>query len=306
MKAPHPLWITSIITWTLAVPALAEFPQTSDSKCNCYLTNTTTKNWYGRHKFFDFRNMPQYVNVSKPIQDPAASANSGPTSSYFTSSDWTSYWDLQTWNNSAMMHGNPDVTGSDATILMVNSPNNVYFENNNDSGSSSRTYLTMRTVRHQNFQSAAEFESQSGNYHYLSIRMLARTRGESGAITAMFTYRGAPTLSAVQEADLEVRTRDPKASIQYTNQPSWNANGDIAGATQNITKPGRLDWSDWMYHRMDWTPGSSNWFINGQLVYPPSFLTHPPKPQQFKDACLNIGFRRSLLSPFKRPATLVR
>lgn len=266
MRAPHPIWVAWAAAWTLAGPALAEFPQTSDSKCNCYLTNSTTKNWYSRHKFFDFRNMAQYVNVSQPLQDPAANTWAGPTSSYFLGQDWTNYWGLQTWNNSAMMHGNPDVTGSDATLLMVNSLNNVYFENNVDPKPASRTYLTMRTVRHKDFQSAAEFESNSGNYHYLSIRMLARTRGASGAITAMFTYRGAPTLSSVQEADLEVRTCDPKASIQYTNQPSWNANGDIAGASQNITRPGHLDWSDWMYHRMDWTPGSSNWFINGQLV----------------------------------------
>ncbi|KAI1640120.1 carbohydrate-binding module family 1 protein [Biscogniauxia mediterranea] len=66
--------------------------------------------------------------------------------------------------------------------------------------------------------------------------------------------------------DLEIRTGDPPYSIQYTNQPSWNTDGDVPQATRNITLPGRVDWSDGQYHRMDWNPGSSNWFIDGQIV----------------------------------------
>ncbi|KAI1849210.1 hypothetical protein JX265_008620 [Neoarthrinium moseri] len=273
------LWIALAVTSVILSTVLAEFPTTSDAKCNCYLTNTTTKNWFSRHKFFDFRNMSQYVNVPGPAQNPSAASDAGVASSYFESADWTNFWSLQRWNNSLMMRGNSDVTGSDATVLMVNSPSNVYFENNKDTKAASKTYMTMRTVRHQDFQSAAEFESGSGNYHYLSIRMLARTRGASGAITAMFTYRGAQSLQSVQEADLEVRTRDPSSSIQYTNQPSWNANGDIAGATKNITQPGKVNWNDWQYHRMDWTPGSTNWFVNGQLVSTISFQA-PRDPSQ--------------------------
>lgn len=260
------LWIALAVLSSAISAVLGDLPTTNDSKCNCYLTNTTTKNYFSSHKFFDFRNMTQYVNVPDPLQDPVASTNAPVTNGYFSGTNWTDYWAIQTWNNSAMMGGNSAVTGSDATVLMVNTPNNVYFEKNSDARPSSSTWLTMRTVRHQTFQSAAEFESTSSNYHYLSIRMLARTRGSSGAITAMFTYRGAPQLSNVQEADLEVRTQDPKDSIQYTNQPAYNATGDVAGATHNVTVPNKVNWSDWQYHRMDWTPGFTNWFVNGQLV----------------------------------------
>ncbi|KAK2072232.1 hypothetical protein P8C59_006603 [Phyllachora maydis] len=111
------------------------------------------------------------------------------------------------------------------------------------------------------FQTAAEFESVSEGYQHLSMRMLARTVGSAGACTAMFTYRdGTP----VQEADLEVRTRDPRDTVQYTNQPSLNGGGDIVNAaTANATLPDRLDWTEWAVHRYDWTPGRSTWFVDG-------------------------------------------
>ncbi|KAJ8120630.1 hypothetical protein ONZ43_g2710 [Nemania bipapillata] len=164
------------------------------------------------------------------------------------------------------MGGNSDVTGSDATVLMVNSPNNVYIQHNDDRNPSSSTYLVMRTMRHGNFQSAAEIESGSYNYQYLSIRMYARTKGSPGAVTAMFTFRNSDTLSKVQESDLEIRTVDPVQYIQYTNQPSWNADGNIPQATRNVSLPSKLGWSDWQYHRMDWTPGSTSWLVDGKLV----------------------------------------
>lgn len=256
----HDAWVALSVVSMLAAPTLGILLPTIDSKCNCYLTNTTVQNFFSTHKFFDFRNMPQNVNPTPPLQDVAANTNANMTSSYFASPEWKNYWEIQSWNNSARLNGS---IGGDASVLMVNSPNNVYLERNNDTKSSSTTYLTMRTVRHDNFQSAAEFDSVSGDYQYLSMRMLARTRGAAGAITAMFTYRGGDAASTVQEADLEVRTSDPKNVIQYTNQPSDHNN---TGSTRNITLPDRLTWSEWQHHRVDWTPGSSTWFVNGQLV----------------------------------------
>jgi hypothetical protein len=168
-----------------------------------------------------------------------------------SSPEWTSNWLIQNWNNSAQMGGNSDVTGSDATVLMVNSPNNIYIQHNDDKKPYSNTYLVMRTMRHETFQSAAEIESGPNNYQYLSIRMLARTIGAPGAITAMFTFRNSNTLSKVQESDLEIRTNDPVQYIQYTNQPSWNADGNIPQATRNVSLSSKLGWSDWQHHRMD-------------------------------------------------------
>lgn len=81
--------------------------------------------------------------------------------------------------------------------------------------------------------------------------MYARTRGSPGAVTAMFTFHNADTLSKVQESDLEIRTNDPVEYIQYTNQPSWNEDGSISQATRNVSLSAKLGWSDWQYHRMD-------------------------------------------------------
>lgn len=264
---PSPGWIPAVLASCL-VAVVVCYPLTTDSNCTCYQTNETASQFLTHHKFFDFRSLPQYVNVPKAIDDPALSAGADVTSSYFSTADWQSWWQIQSWNNSdTLQRGNQtNATISDATVFMVNSPSNIYFERNTDARPASQTYLTMRTARHTTFQSAAEFESVALDYRYLSVRMKARTKGPPGAITAMFTYRAAQDMNKVQEADLEVRTADPRSSIQYTNQPSWNDNGDVPGSTQNISDPRHVDWGSWQVHRMDWTPKASNWFVNGKLV----------------------------------------
>ncbi|OTA63096.1 glycoside hydrolase family 16 protein [Hypoxylon sp. EC38] len=255
-----------VISSVLSGVYAQNYPLVTDSRCNCYRTNTSTSHYFTHHRFFDFRDMSQYARVPAPINDPQGAADAPVTNNYFNDPAWTSMWSIQTWNNSALMNGSSDVTGSDATVLMVNSANNIYFDRNTDLRAASKTYLVMRTMRHDQFQSASEIESVSLGYRYLSIRMYARTRGAPGAVTAMFTFREAPQIAQVQEADLEIRTVDPKYSIQYTNQPSWNEAGDIPQATRNVSMPNRVDWSDWQYHRMDWTPGSTSWFVDGQLM----------------------------------------
>jgi hypothetical protein len=229
---------------------------TDDSNCGCYLMNGN-QTWFTSHRFFDFRSLSQYAGVPDVIDDPSAIAN--PTSGYFTSEEWTSFWMLGSWNNSG-----PHGARSDATVLMVNSPNNIYIES---SSSSSSTFLTLRTQRLDEFQTAAEIESASTSFKYLSLRMRARTVGAAGAITAMFTYRGADSLADVQESDLEIRTSDPANLIHYTNQPAYTEGGDVVpDATRNATMPNGLKWSDWATHRMDWTPGSTVWYVDGTEV----------------------------------------
>ncbi|KAI2472403.1 glycoside hydrolase family 16 protein [Annulohypoxylon bovei var. microspora] len=253
-----------VISSVLSTVCAQNYPLVTDSKCNCYRTNTTAAHYFTHHRFFDFRDMSQYVRVPGAINDPQGASDAPVTNNYFNDPAWTSVWSIQNWNNSALMNGSSDVTGSDATVLMVNSANNIYFDKNQDRGAASKTYMVMRTMRHDKFQSASEIESISLGYRYISIRMYARTRGAPGAVTAMFTFREAPKLAQVQEADLEIRTVDPTDSIQYTNQPSWNEAGDIPQATRNVSMPKRGGWSEWQYHRMDWTPGSTSWFVDGQ------------------------------------------
>ena len=251
-----------IILISATVPLAAAEPSlTEDSQCGCYLTNGNRSTYFAGHKFFDFRSLSEYAGVPAVIQDANASAGADETSAFFTTPVWTDFWMLGTWNNS-------NGARADATVLMVNSPNNIYVEANNEPDPSSQTWLTLRTQRlSDEFQTAAEIESASAKYKYLSIRMRARTIGAPGAITAMFTYRGSDTLAKVQESDLEIRTSDPRNTIQYTNQPSYTDAGDeVEQATVNVTMPGGLDWTDWADHRMDWTPGMTTWYVNDAQV----------------------------------------
>lgn len=284
MTAKRAMWPLSLLlaAGVLVSPSLAAYPLTTDSNCHCYMTNATSSNYFAHHKFHDFRQLTPYVKVPNQLDDPEATANALPASNYFVTPAWTNNWAIQRWNNSvALMANKSDPLASDATVLMVNSYNNVYIERNTDTAAASQTYLTMRTTRLQDFQSAAEVESVSQGYQFLSVRMLARTRGEQGAITAMFTYRAGPnnSLALVQEADLEIRTSDPPLFVQYTNQPSWNATGDIPQATRNASLPGGHRWSDWAYYRLDWTPGSSTWYVNGKLATTITFQA-PRDPAQ--------------------------
>ncbi|KAJ2984134.1 hypothetical protein NUW58_g6136 [Xylaria curta] len=272
----HRLWA---VLGAISLVSAQNFPLVTDSRCNCYRTNTTTSQYFRNHKFFDFRSLSQYARVPPPIDTAQGNADAPVTSAFFQSPEWRNAWSIQSWNNSAKMGGDPDVTGSDATVLMVNSPNNIYIQHNDDKFPTSNTYLVMRTMRHETFQSAAEIESGSLNYRFLSIRMYARTRGSTGAVTAMFTFRNGDTLAKVQEADLEIRTSDPPQYIQYTNQPSWNKDGDIPQATRNVTMLTKNGWTDWQYHRMDWNPGLTSWLVDGKLSTSIQFQA-PKDPSQ--------------------------
>ncbi|TGJ80317.1 hypothetical protein E0Z10_g8439 [Xylaria hypoxylon] len=251
--------------------------EVSDRQCDCYLTNDTSKNYFTTHNFFDFRALAQYAKVPSPIADPYDSTNADETSNYFLNDNWTKVWGIQQWNNS------DTVDSGDVPVLLVNSPNNIYIEKNEDENASSDTFLTMRTLRYKDYQSTAEFESISKAYHFLSVRMYARTIGAPGAITAMFTYRndgGSTQLTTVQESDLEIRTMDPKDKVQYTNQPSYNAAGyDIPKATRNATTPIQADWTQWSVHRMDWSPTDTTWYIDGRQVASIAFQV-PRDPSQ--------------------------
>ncbi|KAF2972803.1 hypothetical protein GQX73_g815 [Xylaria multiplex] len=267
--------LLSIVLQVLGRVACLE--QVNDRQCDCYLTNDTSKNYFTTHDFFDFRALAQYAKVPSPITDPYDSSDADETSNYFLDENWTNVWGIQRWNNS------DGVDSGDVPVLLVNSPNNIYIEKNEDEDPSSETFLTMRTLRYRHYQSAAEFESISKAYHFLSVRMYARTIGAPGAVTAMFTYRndgGARELTSVQESDLEIRTMDPPDKVQYTNQPSYNLEGyDIPQSTQNATTPKQADWTQWSVHRMDWSPKNTTWYIDGRQVASIAFQV-PRDPSQ--------------------------
>ncbi|KAI1393441.1 glycoside hydrolase family 16 protein [Hypoxylon trugodes] len=268
-KLLRPVMVAS----SLAQLSLAAYPEISSDRCDCFLTNGSSSHYFTSHKFFDFRDKSNYAGVPALLGTPEDSSQADATSDYFVSDEWTENWGLQTWNNSAALAS----TGSDASVFMVHSPNNVYIEKNEDENADSDTYLTMRTARLKDFQSASEFESKIHNYHFLSVRMYARTLGAPGAVTAMFTYRelaNSSDLAKVQESDLEIRTLDPPDYVQYTNQPSYTSMGlDLQEATRNVTIPDKRDWTNWAVYRMDWSPDATTWFIDGNEVASISFQT---------------------------------
>ncbi|KAK5664040.1 hypothetical protein OQA88_254 [Cercophora sp. LCS_1] len=266
--------VSLILLFSAAVPSTIAAQLTDHSKCSCYLTNGTESRFFSHHAFYDFRSQSQYAGVSSVITTKDETPGAPPTSKYFTSEKWSKWWILGNWNNS---HNNR----ADATVYMSHSPNNVYIEANPDkSPNAPQTWLTLRTSRlkdtkdSKEFQTSAEIESFSPGFRFVSVRMLARTIGAKGAVTALFTYKDSNKRAEVQESDMEVRTSDAEDIIHYTNQPSLDDEGDvITQATLNATLSDGLKWTDWAVHRMDWTPTRNTWFVNGKQVAQISFQT---------------------------------
>ncbi|TFA97695.1 hypothetical protein CCMA1212_010548 [Trichoderma ghanense] len=239
-------------------------PNNDDSVCDCFLTNGTQPAYFSHHMFFDFRNLTQDAGIPPIVTNVTNATFAPPTSSYFSTDEWTSVWQLQGWSNS---EGKGKGLSGAATVLMAYSPANVYIQKNKDEDADSQTYLTLRTQREPKFQSAAAFQTKTSDYQFVSLRMLARTIGSPGAVTAMFTYRDATASSSLQESDFEVLTRGPREQVQLTNQPSFDSDGKVnPEATTNATLPGDMIWSQWAVYRLDWTADSSVWYANGQQL----------------------------------------
>lgn len=250
-----PLHVTAQDTSGGAAPA---------KPCECFVTNGTAPEYFSNHLFLDYRNLTQFAGVPPTVSNEDAVSDAPITSDFFSSEEWTKHWGIQTWDNSK---GKSQGFSNDATVHMINSANNLFIQANEDSNADSATYLTMRTKRFKDFQTAAEFEAVRYDYKFLSLRMLARTVGSAGAVAGMFTYKNSSDPAGVQEADIEILTRDPGNVIQYTNQPSDLPDvGTIPEATRNVTLPDGVKWSDWAVHRVDWTPERSVWYINGHDV----------------------------------------
>ncbi|KAI0600033.1 carbohydrate-binding module family 1 protein [Biscogniauxia sp. FL1348] len=93
----------------------------------------TISHHFSHHRCFDFRDLSQYVQVLAPINTAQGSAHAPVTYPLFQTPEWTSTCDS-------------DVTGSNASVLMGNSANNIYTQRNDDHMPESNTYLILRTL----------------------------------------------------------------------------------------------------------------------------------------------------------------
>lgn len=90
------------------------------NQCECFRTNGST-HYFANHIFRDFRSIGgNSGDVPAIITDEQDSADAPATSKYFLSDAWQDIWVTQSWNNSQVMEDNS------ASVLMINSPNNVY------------------------------------------------------------------------------------------------------------------------------------------------------------------------------------
>lgn len=170
---------TLVSTTALSLAAFTQGRPLADADaaaadCNCYKAAADSSAHFVNRRFFDFRNIAN-PSTPAPIVGSAADAAAGATHPYFSTAEWTNTWRTQSW----------DTPGEG--VRRQNSANNVLIAPAED-GEDGSSHLTLRTQRQSNYQSTAEVESATADYQYLTMRMLARSRGASGAVTALFTY----------------------------------------------------------------------------------------------------------------------
>lgn len=118
----------SLLTFiSLSALSLADELKQNGEECSCFLTNDSSSGYFSYHRFHDFRNVQSnFTGIPAVIEAYDDGSNLVPTSNFFgNSSGWNGDWDIQLWNNSDQL--TPDgAANGDATVLMLNSANNVY------------------------------------------------------------------------------------------------------------------------------------------------------------------------------------
>ncbi|KAK0618771.1 hypothetical protein DIS24_g11548, partial [Lasiodiplodia hormozganensis] len=243
----------------------------NSANCTCYTLDSNTESdmsdsapyYFTYHRFWDFRALAtsadQYAGgAPDPVtddEDEGMETVTDADAAYLNGSAWNRDWGIQNWGKEAT---------DDFPVRMQNSPRNVYISQTNGSDTGNDdieypTYLSLRTVRLDDFQSAAEVENLQKNLMHASLRMRARVVGDPGAVAGFFTF-----YDDDNESDIEILTDDPEAVIRYTNQPAVGSDGNEV--PQASLKVAQLpSWRDWQEHRIDWLPHRSNWYLDGAL-----------------------------------------
>jgi len=121
MFAPFAMTPQSAILVLLLVFSFTAAQKDNGDECSCFRTNGSVEGYFTNHQFHDYRNVGGISSIVPTLitnitDTPIASA----TSYFFLNDAWTSVWTAQNWNNSDSMVANS------ASVLMVNSPSNVY------------------------------------------------------------------------------------------------------------------------------------------------------------------------------------
>ncbi|POS88093.1 hypothetical protein EPUL_000606, partial [Erysiphe pulchra] len=289
------LFLCLVISFTTAAV------KDNGKKCDCFRTTGPSAGYFTNHMFQDFRKIST-GDVPKLLTTTKDTTEASVTNNFFKSDSWTKNWYIQHWNNTDSMNE------TSATLLMINSPNNVYIVEKSPSDPK-QTWMTLRTARAPDFQSTSEIDTVTSNMLFLSVRYMARIRGDPGACAGFFTYLppgSDPT--TVQEADIEILTGAPVNYVQFTNQPSFDDQGrELQQASKNTSVPKTNDYSQWNVWRMDWMPGQTSWYVNDVPVANISFQT-PKDPaglimNMWSDGGLwtgNMSRDTNLESPFGR------
>lgn len=234
-------------------------PHDNLQNCSCYVvtsgTDSKTPQYFQYYRFYDFRNLassPSQYTSAPPLVNDTQNAGEEEVwqADILNSNAWNTDWGIQNWSKPST---------EDFPTRMVNSPANVYLGQNDNYGDAF-TWLTLRTSRLDDFQSASEIENEQKNLMHASLRMYGRVTGAKGAVAGFFTF-----FDDTNESDIEILTDDPPDTIRYTNQPALDKEGnDVPSAS---LAPNKLPaWDDWQTHRIDWFDKESFWYLNGNQV----------------------------------------
>jgi hypothetical protein len=184
----------------------------NSENCSCYVVNSgpsSTPTYFQYHRFWDFRQIAaetnrSYVSVPPTVNDTQDAGNEPVWNpEFFNTDSWNVDWSIQNWSKKAT---------DEFPVRMVNSPANLYIlqdEAGYGDNQDAESYLTLRTTRLEDFQSAAEVENLQKNLMHVSMRMYGRVRGAKGAVAGFFTFA-----DDTNESDIEILTRDDTNMIR--------------------------------------------------------------------------------------------
>ncbi|RVX74743.1 hypothetical protein B0A52_01020 [Exophiala mesophila] len=253
---------------SLAPDLPAPLASRSDSNCDLYIVSGHDTDPFENHRFWDFRDLGDYVTSEPPSITPDQDEGmENVTSHYFSQPAFSDAWKIRN-----------GIRNPESEVPMIYSAQNAYLSTDPDSGGT-QTYLTLRTTRLQDFQSVVQLASRDENVLYASMRARMKIIPDdmdngnvaTGAVLGFFTYA-----SDTQESDIEILTRDPTDTVSFANQP---ASPTTPGVSRKFQIPGGKNWTEWVDYRLDWLEGRSFWYMDDELLFQTTNST-PTEPSQ--------------------------